>query len=166
MKRALCEKYHGWPDWHMNDRFLWWERKVLHCRWCLTNSDRPSFQQLSLESFAFVKDNGKWAAFLLLHAESWVSGHSRGLSVKGTCAGFSLNLSELPPLFHDLTAQDFELTGKCTLEGLFSTSVMCRTVGGCCVSFIWAGQGGCTYLWAISCGWHILCDRLHLSLQW
>lgn len=80
--RLLCEKYHSWLDWHMNDRFLWWERKVLHCKRCLTNSDRPSFQQPALESFAFVKDNGKWAAFLLLHAESWVSGHSRGLSVK------------------------------------------------------------------------------------
>lgn len=122
----------------MNDRFLWWERRVLHCRWCLTNSDRPSFQQLSLESFAFVKDSGKWAAFLLLHAESWVSGHSRGLSVKRTCSGFSLNLSELPPLFHDLKAQGFEFSGECSLEGLFSTSLMCRTVGP--AAAVWASS--------------------------
>lgn len=119
--RTLCEKYHSWPDWHMSDRFLWCERRVLHCRWCLTNSDRPSFQQLSLESFAFVKDNGKWAAVLFLHAESWATGHSRGLSIKHTCSGFSLNLSELPPIFHDLRAQGFEFTGECSLEGLFST---------------------------------------------
>lgn len=57
-------------------------------------------------------------------------------SIKATCSGFPLNLSEEPPLFRDLTKQVFEFTGECTLESLYSTSLMGRTAGGCFVSFV------------------------------